>query len=65
MISERVVLIDAGTSEQGGKIVGDADPRCAEKAHVFTPVPGGVGPIAIAMLFKNLVILARLRQSRV
>ncbi|MDP3645791.1 MAG: bifunctional 5,10-methylenetetrahydrofolate dehydrogenase/5,10-methenyltetrahydrofolate cyclohydrolase [bacterium] len=49
-----VVLIDAGTSESGGKILGDADPSCAEKASVFTPVPGGVGPIAVAMIFKNL-----------
>ncbi|HUO50228.1 MAG TPA: bifunctional 5,10-methylenetetrahydrofolate dehydrogenase/5,10-methenyltetrahydrofolate cyclohydrolase [Candidatus Paceibacterota bacterium] len=53
-VKEGVVLIDAGTSEQGGKVVGDADPACADVASVFTPVPGGVGPIAVAMLFKNL-----------
>lgn len=53
-----VVLIDAGTSETGGKVKGDADPACAEKASVFTPVPGGVGPIAVAMIFKNLFALA-------
>ena len=58
MLKAGAVLIDAGTSEQGGKIVGDADPECALAASVFTPVPGGVGPIAIAMLFKNLAILA-------
>jgi methylenetetrahydrofolate dehydrogenase (NADP+)/methenyltetrahydrofolate cyclohydrolase len=54
MIKDGVVLIDAGTSEAGGKIRGDADPACAEKAALFTPVPGGVGPIAVAMIFKNL-----------
>ena len=57
MIREGVVLIDAGTSEQGGKLAGDADPACADKTSVFTPVPGGVGPIAIAMIFKNLFTL--------
>ena len=54
-----VVLIDAGTSESGGAIVGDADPTCAEIASVFTPVPGGVGPIAVACLFKNVLGLGK------
>ncbi len=56
-IRNGVVLIDAGTSEQGGQMVGDADPRCAEVAGVFTPVPGGVGPIAVACLFRNVATL--------
>lgn len=56
-LSEGVVLIDAGTSEQGGAIVGDADPACASIASVFTPVPGGVGPIAVACLFRNVSLL--------
>ena len=59
MLKPGVVLIDAGTSEQGGKVAGDADPRCAEVASVFTPVPGGIGPIAVAMIFKNLFTLAQ------
>jgi methylenetetrahydrofolate dehydrogenase (NADP+) / methenyltetrahydrofolate cyclohydrolase len=62
MLKEGVILIDAGTSNPpsgASMIVGDADPRCAEMASVFTPVPGGVGPIAVAMLFKNLFVLAR------
>nr|MBP9757749.1 bifunctional 5,10-methylene-tetrahydrofolate dehydrogenase/5,10-methylene-tetrahydrofolate cyclohydrolase [Candidatus Paceibacterota bacterium] len=48
---------DAGTSETAGVIQGDADPTCAEIARVFTPVPGGVGPIAVAMIFKNILDL--------
>ncbi len=48
------VIIDAGASESQGRVVGDADPACATKASVFTPVPGGVGPVAVAMIFKNL-----------
>mgnify|MGYP003393352118 CR=1 FL=1 len=58
-LKKGVVLIDAGTSETGGKLSGDADPSCAEVASVFTPVPGGVGPIAVAMIFKNLFTLAK------
>jgi methylenetetrahydrofolate dehydrogenase (NADP+)/methenyltetrahydrofolate cyclohydrolase len=58
-LSPGVVLIDAGTSESGGSIVGDADPACADIASVFTPVPGGVGPIAVACLFRNAAELAK------
>lgn len=57
MIKEGVVLIDAGTSESRGVIVGDADPRCEDIARLFTPVPGGVGPLTVAMIFRNLVTL--------
>ena len=58
LLKEGVVLIDAGTSESGGVLAGDADPSCAEKCSIFTPVPGGVGPIAVACLFENVVTLA-------
>jgi len=60
MIKEGVVIIDAGTSEEGGELRGDADPACAKKAALFTPVPGGVGPVTVAMLLKNVVKLAEL-----
>ncbi len=56
-LKEGVVLIDAGTSESDGAIVGDADPACLSVASVFTPVPGGVGPIAVACLFRNIAHL--------
>ncbi len=67
MIKERVVLIDAGTSGGGHlpagrqEIVGDADPACASKCSLFTPVPGGMGPIAVALLYENAVKLAAQR----
>ena len=60
-IKKGVALIDAGTSELNKKISGDADPACADKASVFTPVPGGVGPVAVAMIFRNLLELLRKR----
>lgn len=56
-LSPGVVIIDAGTSEHGGALVGDAHPDCAEVASVYTPVPGGVGPIAVACLFRNVLHL--------
>lgn len=49
-----VILIDAGTSEQAGVLAGDCDPTCADIASVLTPVPGGVGPLTVAYLFKNV-----------
>lgn len=55
-------LIDAGTAEMNKKVVGDADPACATKCSVFTPVPGGVGPVAVAMIFKNLFDLLDKRE---
>ena len=58
-IKKGVAIIDAGASEVSGKIQGDADPACAKKASVFTPVPGGVGPVAVAMIFKNLLDLLK------
>jgi len=58
MLKEGAVLIDAGTSESGGALAGDADPSCAEICSIFTPVPGGVGPLAVACLFENAVTLA-------
>jgi methylenetetrahydrofolate dehydrogenase (NADP+)/methenyltetrahydrofolate cyclohydrolase len=57
MVKAGSALIDAGTSESGGAIAGDIDPACAEAASVFTPVPGGVGPVAVACLFKNVAAL--------
>src|SRR3989338_6406062 len=57
MIKGGVVLIDAGVSEVGGHIKGDIDMLCAPKASVFASVPGGIGPIAVSMIFKNLLIL--------
>jgi methylenetetrahydrofolate dehydrogenase (NADP+)/methenyltetrahydrofolate cyclohydrolase len=59
MLKPGAVLIDAGASESNGALAGDADPACAEVASVFTPVPGGVGPVAVAMLFKNLFTLIK------
>jgi methylenetetrahydrofolate dehydrogenase (NADP+) / methenyltetrahydrofolate cyclohydrolase len=57
MLKDGVVLIDAGTSESGGVLAGDVDPACAPKCSLLTPVPGGIGPLAVAKLFENAVTL--------
>jgi methylenetetrahydrofolate dehydrogenase (NADP+)/methenyltetrahydrofolate cyclohydrolase len=59
MIRKGAIILDGGISEQNGKIMGDADPSCAEKCSIFTPVPGGIGPITVALLFKNLISKVR------
>lgn len=53
-IKEGAVLIDVGISRIDGKLYGDIDFESAQdKASYITPVPGGVGPMTIAMLMKN------------
>lgn len=56
MIKKGVVLIDAGASEQSGKLVGDCSSECVQKTSVFSTVPGGVGPITVAGIFRNLMV---------
>ena len=55
MIKDNVIILDAGTSEDGGELRGDMDPLCTPKCSLFTPVPGGIGPITIAVLLQNVV----------
>ena len=59
-IAPNTVVIDVGTNEtEKKKVVGDVDAEnIAELAGYLTPVPGGVGPMTIAMLLKNVVRLA-------
>lgn len=65
MLKDGVVLIDAGTTESDGTLAGDADPVCETKCSLFTPVPGGIGPIAVACLFANAVTLAERGNSSI
>lgn len=57
MIKDGVVIFDAGASEAEGVLCGDAHPDCSKKASLMTPVPGGIGPVTVAVLLKNLVTL--------
>lgn len=54
MVKEGAVIIDVGTNEVEGKLVGDvAYKEVLDKASVITPVPGGIGPITNVMLIQN------------
>lgn len=60
MVKKGAVVIDCGTSLQQGKLVGDVDfKNASKKAMLITPVPGGVGPITVAKLLENVLILAK------
>ena len=65
MIKEGVVLIDAGTSEIESSIVGDVDLESVKGvAGYVSPVPGGVGPVTVAMLLNNVLTVAKLSTPR-
>ncbi len=64
MIKKGAIVIDVAISRQDGKIVGDSDfDEIIEKASYATPVPGGVGPMTVAMLLRNTVIAASLNKG--
>ncbi len=64
MIKEGAVIIDVAISRIDGKLVGDADyEQIIEKASYATPVPGGVGPMTVAMLLRNTVTAASLSKG--
>lgn len=65
MVSEGVTVVDVGINRVDGKIVGDVDfDSVKSKAFAISPVPGGVGPMTIAMLMKNLVAAATLQTKK-
>jgi methylenetetrahydrofolate dehydrogenase (NADP+)/methenyltetrahydrofolate cyclohydrolase len=56
-------VVDVGINRTATGIVGDVDPAAAERAGRITPVPGGVGPMTIAMLLRSTVRAARYRKG--
>ncbi len=67
MVKDDVIIIDIGINRNDdGKIVGDVDfEKVSKKASYITPVPGGVGPMTIAMLLKNTLKAAQLHANEV
>jgi methylenetetrahydrofolate dehydrogenase (NADP+) / methenyltetrahydrofolate cyclohydrolase len=63
MVKEGAAVVDVGQNRTDAGLVGDVDPGVAERAGYLTPVPGGVGPMTIAMLLRNSVQAARYRRS--
>ena len=65
MVKENAVVIDVGINRVDGKLVGDVNfNEVCEKASYITPVPGGVGPMTIAMLMQNTLTAAK-KQNKV
>jgi methylenetetrahydrofolate dehydrogenase (NADP+) / methenyltetrahydrofolate cyclohydrolase len=64
MVKAGATVIDVGMNrdESSRKVLGDVDPGAMERAAYMTPVPGGVGPMTIAMVLQNAVTAARLRR---
>jgi methylenetetrahydrofolate dehydrogenase (NADP+)/methenyltetrahydrofolate cyclohydrolase len=64
MINEGAVVIDVGINKTAEGVAGDIDIDSVNgKAGYLTPVPGGVGPLTVAMLFRNLVKLTKLQSK--
>ncbi len=62
-IKEGAIVIDVGINRVGDKIVGDVEFEAAEKkASYITPVPGGVGPLTVTMLMRNLIEAVKLKE---
>ena len=65
MVKVGAVVVDVGMNRvpDSKKLLGDVDPAAAERAAYITPVPGGVGPMTIAMVLQNTVTAATLRRA--
>ena len=65
MVKPGATVIDVGMNRTDDGLFGDVDPAAAERAGFITPVPGGVGPMTIAMVLKNTVAAAHARRGTV
>jgi methylenetetrahydrofolate dehydrogenase (NADP+)/methenyltetrahydrofolate cyclohydrolase len=65
MVKPGATVVDVGVNRTAAGLVGDIDPAVAEVAGRMTPVPGGVGPMTIAMLLRNTLTAAQHRRSGV
>jgi methylenetetrahydrofolate dehydrogenase (NADP+)/methenyltetrahydrofolate cyclohydrolase len=65
MVKSGSAVVDVGINRGAEGVVGDVDPDAALHAAFLTPVPGGVGPMTIAMLLQNTVRAARYRRGNI
>lgn len=63
MVKPGAAVVDIGITRTGTGLLGDVDPAVAEVAGYMTPVPGGVGPMTIAMLLRNTLTAAQHRRQ--
>lgn len=60
MLKVGAVVVDAGTASENGKIIGDVADEVRERSDlIITPAKGGVGPLTVAALFDNVILVAR------
>ena len=64
MVKPGAAVIDVGMNRTEDGLRGDVDPAAAELAGLITPVPGGVGPMTIAMLLRNTIKAAKFRRGQ-
>jgi methylenetetrahydrofolate dehydrogenase (NADP+)/methenyltetrahydrofolate cyclohydrolase len=64
MVKAGAAVVDVGQNQTPAGFVGDVDPDAAAVAAFMTPVPGGVGPMTVAMLLRNTVRAANFRRGR-
>ena len=65
MVKPGAAVVDVGVHRTDAGVVGDVEKDVAEVAAFLTPVPGGIGPMTIAMLLRNTVLAARRRRRSV
>ncbi len=63
MVKDGAAVVDVGITRTETGLAGDVAPEVAERAAFLTPVPGGVGPMTIAMLLRNTIQAARYRRN--
>jgi len=63
MVKEGAAVVDVGITRTEAGLAGDVAPEVADRAGYLTPVPGGVGPMTIAMLLVNTIKAARYRRN--
>ena len=65
MVKEDAIIIDVGINKEDGKLYGDVDfDKVKTKAKKITPVPGGVGPMTVAMLMTNVITAYNKQQKK-
>ena len=64
MVKPGATVVDVGQNRTEAGLVGDVDRDAADVASLLTPVPGGVGPMTIAMLLRNTVLAAQYRRGQ-
>lgn len=63
MVKPGAAVLDVGLTREAGVIVGDVDPGVARVAGWLTPMPGGTGPMTVAMVIANTVTAAKMRRA--